>query len=210
MLKTIKKNHIKGHYLISWILSNLHHATLKLYALVVVTKKKNTLLIKKAFKCIKTQHFYNHASYSRVFTKQQKIQVWIVPNRLHSKEYSQTADTPLGGGVALSCCVNTGAQWYSCSGSRRQRLGVPVLRFAAVSLLLHITQSNSIFLWFGVFCLWGVTHLNHRPCWDVLHSDIPSSITFSGTLTRLPPILYGYVCLGGRTLWFCLCGHLKT
>lgn len=65
-----------------------------------------------------------------------------------------------------------------------------------MSLLLHITQSNSIFLWFGVFCLWGVTHLKHRPCWDFLHSDIPSSITFSGTLTRLPP----------HPLWLCVFG----
>lgn len=72
MLKTIKKNHIKGHDLILSILSNLHHATLQLYVLVAVTKKKNTLQIKKAFKCIKTQHFYKNASYSRVFTKQQK------------------------------------------------------------------------------------------------------------------------------------------
>lgn len=100
--------------------------------------------------------------------------------------------TPLGGALTLNAALTPEA------GNRKQRLGVPVVRSAAVSLLLHITQSNSISLWFLVFCLWGVAYLKHRPCRGLLHSDIPSSITFSGTLTRLPSILDGCVCLGGR------------
>lgn len=151
----------------------------------------------------------------------QVIRVYLQSNRKYNFELYQT-DYTVKSIHRVQTLTTRG--WYSSfmlpehwspvifmpRQSEAKTSGVPVLRFAAVSLLLHITQSNSIFLWFSVFCLWGVTHLKHRPCWDFLHSDIPSSITFSGTLTRLPPILYGYVCLGGRTLWFCLRGYLKT
>lgn len=126
--------------------------------------------------------------------------------------------SPLEGVIDLSCCCqNTRSLCrYSCLDNKwihKKWLESLSWAFAIIwmSVCIQPTKfispiSKGIFLRLGGFCLWGVTYLKQCPCWAVLHSEIPSSITFSGTLTRLLSIFYGCVSLGRRTPWFRPCG----
>lgn len=117
---------------------------------------------------------------------------------------------PLGGGIDLSC---SSVETHALTLGYTKMARVLVLGFCHhlnkcvySTFKIHITHIKQHFsaAWWVLFV--GRHLFKAASCWAALHSDIPSSITFSGTLTRLLSIFYGYVCLGRRTPRFCPCG----